>query len=314
MMHYKNILINKLQASGLVQQAGTPTLFEAIEPHAFIERFINDKIKTFSFSVSALNAFLQCPLKFYYLYIVGLPSPKTESTSFGSAIHFALENYFRNMLTHPQRKFGDIVLIIEFFKKYMQAEREVFSPENYASKLAYGEAVLHRYYSYYIHSWNKVVLIEKFFRGVEIATVPVKGKIDKIEFNGNLATIIDYKSGSHSGIHTSLLPPNDEQTIGGNYWRQAVFYKLLVEAASAQKWQVASVMYDFVEPTTEGYFITKALKITEDECCVVREQLAGAFTIVQRQEFFDGCGKETCPWCNLAKNDVFVLAKKPTVL
>ena len=59
--------------------------------------------------------------------------------------------------------------------------------------------------------------------------VPIKGKLDKLEFFGKDVNVVDYKTGDPEKAKEKLLPPNDKKPNGGDYWRQAVFYKILVD-------------------------------------------------------------------------------------
>lgn len=62
----------------------------------------NSKAK---FSPSALNYYLDCPLKFYYKYVAGLSAPdevsaEIDSATFGSIFHYAAEHIYKDLTTH----------------------------------------------------------------------------------------------------------------------------------------------------------------------------------------------------------------------
>ena len=61
------------------------------------EDFINPKVEQFTMNVTALNNYLKCPLHFYYNSLIRVPSGKSEATTFGSAVHDALNKLFRKM-------------------------------------------------------------------------------------------------------------------------------------------------------------------------------------------------------------------------
>ena len=57
------------------------------------------------FSPSALNYYLDCPLKFYYRYVAGLSAPdevsaEIDSATFGSIFHYATEHIYKDLTTH----------------------------------------------------------------------------------------------------------------------------------------------------------------------------------------------------------------------
>ena len=45
-------------------------------------------------SVSKINTFLEDPRKYWYVYEMGIKTPKSEGYFFGSAVHEGLENYY----------------------------------------------------------------------------------------------------------------------------------------------------------------------------------------------------------------------------
>jgi DNA helicase-2/ATP-dependent DNA helicase PcrA len=59
--------------------------------------FINPKVEQFTMNVTALNNYLKCPLHFYYNSLIRVPSGKSEATTFGSAVHDALNKLFKKM-------------------------------------------------------------------------------------------------------------------------------------------------------------------------------------------------------------------------
>ena len=57
------------------------------------------------FSPSALNYYLDCPLKFYYRYVAGLSAPdevsaEIDSATFGRIFHYAAEHIYKDLTTH----------------------------------------------------------------------------------------------------------------------------------------------------------------------------------------------------------------------
>lgn len=57
------------------------------------------------FSPSALNYYLDCPLKLYYRYVAGLSAPdevsaEIDSATFGSIFHYAAEHIYKDLTTH----------------------------------------------------------------------------------------------------------------------------------------------------------------------------------------------------------------------
>ena len=86
----------------------------------------------------------------------------------------------------------------------MHRHRESFTKEQFARRLEYGEDVLSNYYDKYIYTWNKIVALERNIKNVVVNGVPLKGKLDKLEFNGKEVNVVDYKTGNADNAKDKL--------------------------------------------------------------------------------------------------------------
>ncbi len=265
--------------------------------------FIDGLLSKFQMNVTALNNYMKCPLQFYYNNLIRIPSGKNEATEFGSAIHFALERLFKKMQDGGKEKFNSKEDMFADFTWYMRRHRENFTKESFARRMEYGEGVLFNYYDKYINTWNKVVAIERNIRGVVVEGVPLKGKLDKLEFDGKNINVVDYKSGDIDKALPQLKGPNDKNPEGGNYWRQAVFYKILIDNYDQKDWSVISTEFDFVEPDKKKEYRKEKIVITPEDTNIVKEQILDAWEKIQAKDFYTGCGKEDCHWCNFVKSN-----------
>jgi len=263
--------------------------------------FINRVLENFQMNVTALNNYLKCPLEFYFKNLIRIPSPKNENTEFGSSVHYALEQLFRNMMEN-EKKFAEPGFFIASFDWYMNRHRESFTNEQFKRRKEYGHIILPVYYEKYVRSWNPIVSIERRINNVAIEGVPAKGMLDKLEFDGKQVNIVDYKTGNPDNSTQKIKGPNDKQPLGGDYWRQAVFYKLLVDRGQ-RDWQVISTEFDFIEPNNKRAYIKQKLFITPEDESIVTRQVTETWGRIQNHEFYTGCGKEDCHWCNFVKNN-----------
>ena len=267
------------------------------------EDFITGLLEKFVMNVTALNNYLNCPLGFYYKNLIRIPSGKNEATEFGSAIHFALERLFKKMQDGKQEKFPSSAEMITDFKWYMNRHRENFTKEAFDRRIEYGDGVLRNYYDKYINTWNKVVAVERNIRGVVVNGVPLKGKLDKLEFNGKEVNVVDYKSGDIDKAIPKMKPPGDKDPNGGDYWRQAVFYKILVDNYEQKDWKVISTEFDFVEPDKKKEYRKEKIVIDPQDIETVKHQIKDVWQKIQDRQFYTGCGKEDCHWCNFVKDN-----------
>ena len=272
------------------------------------EDFISGILEKFVMNVTALNSYLNCPLNFYYRNLIRIPSGKSEATEFGSAIHHALEQLFRKMQDSKKELFPAKEEMMADFNWYMHKHRENFTKEAFARRMEYGDDVLRNYYDKYINNWNKVVAVERNIRGIVVNGVPLKGKLDKLEFNGKEVNVVDYKSGNIDNAIPKIKPPSDKDPNGGDYWRQAVFYKILIDHYEQKDWQVISTEFDFIEPDKKGEYRKEKIVITAQDTETVKQQLTTVWHKIQARDFYTGCGKADCHWCNFVKNNKLAVA------
>ncbi|MEN9571453.1 MAG: hypothetical protein RL172_2684 [Bacteroidota bacterium] len=272
------------------------------------EDFISHLLDKFVMNVTALNSYLKCPLAFYYQNLIRIPSGKNEATEFGSAIHYALEKLFTKMQDGQQETFPSKQIMLADFAWYMKRHRENFTKEAFERRMEYGEETLSNYYDKYLYSWNKVVAVERNIRGVTVAGVPLKGKLDKLEFTGKDINVVDYKSGDIDKAMPKLKGPNDKDPNGGDYWRQAVFYKLLIDNYDKKDWKVVSTEFDFVEPDKKKNYRKEKIVISPADTATVTEQVKTVWQKIQQRDFYTGCGKADCHWCNFVKDNQLAVA------
>ena len=265
------------------------------------EDFITPKLEHFTMNVTALNNYLKCPLHFYYNSLIRVPSGKSEATTFGSAVHDALNKLFRKM-QERNNQFPTIEELVEDFNYYMQRHREAFTQVEFKNRKEQGEMVLTDYYNQYVEGWNKVVTTEYRISNVLLKGIPLKGAIDKIEFNGKQVVVIDYKTGSVENAKEKLLAPNEKNPLGGDYWRQAVFYKILLRG-HPKNWEVERAEFDFVEPNKKKVFEKIGIAISEADITTVSQQIVETWDKIQNKEFYKGCGKTDCHWCQFVKSN-----------
>ncbi len=284
-------------------------LNETLQPEiAKIEAdFLGRQLDKFVMNVTALNNYINCPLNFYYNNLIRVPSGKNEATEFGSAVHHALQRLFEKM-QKENHTFPSKQEFIGDFNWFMHRHRESFTKEQFARKMEYGQDVLSNYYDKYIETFNKVVVVERNLKNVVVNGVPLKGKLDKLEFDGKMINVVDYKTGDIDKALPKLKGPNEKEPEGGSYWRQAVFYKILVDNLENKDWQVVSTEFDFIEPDKKKNYRREKVVISPADITTVKEQITTVWHKIQNREFYTGCGKETCHWCNFVKTNELAIA------
>ncbi|MEJ6981995.1 ATP-dependent DNA helicase [Pedobacter sp. P351] len=264
------------------------------------KEYITQLLQNYSLSVTHLNNYLDCPLKFYFQNLIQVPSGKNETMTFGSAVHWALNKLFRS-LAESDNGFHGLNKFMDDFYWYMKRNREAFTDEQYKRRIEYGEKILPDYYNKYLDSWEKITVTEYAIKNVEVDGVPIKGVLDKLEFKGNLVNVVDYKTGSFERAKAKFKAPDEKNPNGGDYWRQAVFYKILVENDRRKNWEVLSTEFDFIEPEKNEYH-KQPILIRPEDLTIVRSQIKESYEKILNHEF-TGCGKEDCNWCTFVRSN-----------
>jgi DNA helicase-2/ATP-dependent DNA helicase PcrA len=109
--------------------------------------------------------------------------------------------------------------------------------------------------------------------------------------------VIDYKSGNPDSITKKLKAPANDDEIGGHYWRQMVFYDLLLEVDPKIKRGMTSGYILALEPKKDGSLVQKNIHITEEHRVIVKNQILDTWQKIQNLEFEKGCGE--CAWCKM---------------
>jgi len=264
--------------------------------------YINQLLQGYTLSVTHLNNFLDCPLRFYFQCLIRVPSGKSPSATFGQAVHWALNKAFR-WLKDDDDNFPSTEQFMKEFRWYMYRNRDSFTKEEFKLRVDYGEKILPPYYEQNVPVWNKIAVTERPVKNIEIAGVPIKGNIDKIEFDGKQATIVDYKTGKLKNARDKLLAPTTDKPNGGDYWRQAVFYKMLIDHDRSNDWEVVSTIFDFVEPISDGEYYKEKIVISPDDIAVVTDQITTVYQKILAHDFNTGCGKKECDWCHFVRSN-----------
>jgi len=264
--------------------------------------YINQLLQNYTLSVTHLNNYLDCPLRFYFQCLIRVPAGKSASATFGSAVHDALRRAFRKLKDNND-EFPATEEFMKDFRSYIYRNRDAFTKEDFKLRLDYGEKILPAYYELNVPYWNKVALPELSIKNLEIAGVPVKGSLDKVEFTGKDVTVVDYKTGKLKNAVKKFLRPNNEEPNGGDYWRQAVFYKLLIDHDHTKDWNVTGTIFDFIEPVSEGEYHKEKIVITPQDIEDVTNQITGTYQKIMAHDFANGCGKKECDWCHFVRTN-----------
>ncbi len=277
---------------------------EPVAIDLFDKDFIRSKVENFVMSASNLNAYLDCPIKFYFEKIIRIPVAKNDSMAFGSAIHYALRRLYERMKESERKLFPTLEVLLNDFNYEMHRNEDSFTQKQFQNRIDLGKQLLAEYYSHYVNSWNKIVVTEYPLRNIHLGEVPLTGVFDKIEFDGRNVNVVDYKTGSVKYAADKLKAPDEKNPDGGDYWRQIMFYKILLDAQRVKPWTMISGEIDFLEKDErKNDFVKVKYEMIPDQIEIVKTQIRHVYQKIMNLEFTQGCGKEDCEWCNFVREN-----------
>jgi len=288
-------------------------LFEdKIKSEQFLERKktktpmkIKDWVKfTFGeqdFSVTALNNYLLCPWKYFYVNLLRVPEGRNNASLFGDAMHKAIAEYFR---ISKDKKRGKNILLKIFENNIIRLPFGSDSREEYLER---GEKALTGLFDKYKNKWSMNVKIEQEIKGVVLGdNIKLKGILDKIEFlnDTNNVNVVDYKTGK-SKTRNQILgdTKSTSRRTDGNYFRQLVFYKILLDNyafPSKIKYKMVTGEINFIEPDEKGNYKREIFEITEEHTKELEETIKKVAKEILGLKFWSSkCDKKDCDYCDM---------------
>lgn len=290
----------------LVQSHGVSGIEKILLDKNYLQNWLDD----YSLSVTHLSKYLRCPLSFYFENVLRVPSARSAYMGFGNAVHNALRRYFELMLNHSEKHFAGPEMLIALFEKEMKRYASHFTEDEYRIRLEQAAPLFTGYYNARMDSWVTESRPELRLNDLKISGIPVNGNLDRLDMAGGSLRVIDYKTGKKDGIKSKLRPPDlqayegasTEKRIGGDYWRQAVFYRMLLKSHHFYHDMPATVYFDMVESgVDDGDYEMAEVKVTREDEEKLMQQMEYAWEGIQAARFSPGCGEEGCAWCEFVK-------------
>jgi len=126
-------------------------------------------------SYSQLETFHQCPLKYKYRYILGIPTPPSHTLSFGQTIHRVLRDFHRADLFGKK----DLAYLLSLYETHWLGEG-YDSEEHKKERFAEGQSLLKDYYEKHREQLGRPLFLEKKFT-LKVDGLPLIGSIDRID-------------------------------------------------------------------------------------------------------------------------------------
>ncbi len=266
---------------------------------------INDLAKTVllkkGLSVTALNHFLKCETAFLYQNIFKLPVVPNPSMEKGKAMHVALSRVWESA-DRSEKMIEKIIResVVEFIANSYLARRE---KEVVLKELS--EAAAHVAHCLVDHFAQKgEVSTERWFesvfkteyKGISIE-IPIHGRLDALLETEHDVLVFDYKT------KRAMSPAEikgETKTGDGHYFRQLIFYKMLLSHDERFKNKNITVALAFVSPDKNGRCSIVTLPVTAEDIENVEKEIKKLIEAVWSGDIArHACDDSECLWCGL---------------
>ncbi len=275
-------------------------------------------------SVTALNHFLECPNTFLYQSILKLPQAPSVPAEKGTAMHAAFDSVWNS----KKKTAAEIEAILnEKIAEYFDGsflpilEKESAKKELLADVPAVAKALESHFNlsrpapdspfdnSSISSISNSVVFTESWVEsefiaqgrlaqnGVEIR-IPLHGKLDAIVDTGNIVYVFDYKT--RQAMSVNAIKGETKSDSSGNYFRQLIFYKMLL--SNDPRWRSRQIVpaLVFVSPDDKGRCPTVILPIESTDVDRVKKEIQSLIDSVWSGEIArTKCDDMKCEWCGV---------------
>ena len=259
--------------------------------------FVNALLDSQGLTPTALNNYLECPWRYFYRNLLRLPEPIQNHMLYGTAMHAGVENLFKaDSLGQNQ------AALIKGFEDSLL--KQPLPKQDFEDLLKRGQQALIGWYEHSIKDFKYPRKTEQYIKGIAFdEVVHLSGKLDAIEqVDENLINVIDYKTGKPKTRNEILGATKNSD---GAYWRQLVFYKILIDEHFGGRVVMQNAVLDFLEPDTdggkkEGKYKKEVFEITHEDVKNLKEQIITVAHEIRNLDFWTKkCDDKDCKYCEL---------------
>ncbi len=308
---YKQISTKKFESSIKPSE-----YFKALNPSESLvqdKEFLNGLFIDFGLSVTALNNYLSCPWQYFYRNLVRIPEPPSKHLAFGNAVHGALQYYFEHSTKQKQLTLNKL---LKEFDRVLN--KQPLTSREFIESLGKGREALTAWLRFYKGTFNfqtKNELDLKVYLPGELTAsskVLLRGKLDKLELGDSEnddVVVVDYKTGKPKSRNEILGKTNNSN---GEYYRQLVFYKLMLElhnnqvkeSGKGRVYNMKEGVIDFIQPDPKsGKLRKESFIIEQSEVEDLKEEINKVSNEILNLDFWNNrCNdykKGKCKYCEL---------------
>jgi|CXWL01.1.fsa_nt_gi DNA helicase-2/ATP-dependent DNA helicase PcrA len=259
--------------------------------------FLKERLLAQGFSPTGFNNYVASPWQYFFRTLLRIPEQPSPALSFGTAVHAGLKHYADSSKSTN----ADIKAAVEAFNR--ELIRLPIPEKDRPALLEKGRLSIETYLKTYgpemHHVRESEMAVSVPLEVPGVGEITLSGKLDRLDVlaDGSVV-VVDYKTGASKS-------ENDirgfTQSGNGDYYRQLVFYKLLLEKDG--RYNMTRGALHFVEPDEKGKCIVREFIITDEEVqSFEKELITAAQAIADGSAFanFD-CDSTTGDYCDLVQ-------------
>ncbi|MFZ2026617.1 MAG: ATP-dependent DNA helicase [Microgenomates group bacterium] len=267
--------------------------FNKIEIQDYVRaRFIRNGI-----SVSALNNFITCPWRYVFRNLIRLPDVRGYYMLLGTAVHDTIREYISQKKKSVEWKEDDLIRYFdESISRYSASEKDLTLLSEK------GSAIIRAYFQKRMQTWDTNRETELVIPNISLDTdITINGKIDMIEFKNKTEVVVyDFKTGKAKSRNAIL---GETQAHNKDYYRQLVFYKLLLSLYKKGVYTMTEGTIEFVESSLLGDIKYESFTPSTEEVSKLKEDIRNMKDSVLNLSFWDTrCEDKDCPYCKLREH------------
>lgn len=252
-------------------------------------------------SATGLNQYLKCPWNYFFNNLLRIPTAKSKYQMYGTAIHATLKDFFEK---YAREEDMTLELVLQSFEYNLK--RQPLNQIDFNETLKKGREALEGYYKTYYPSWPRRIFTEFSVPAIHfpveieglIINIKLGGILDKIELRDNDdVVVIDYKTGKPK-THNEIM--GKTKTADGDYYRQLMFYKILLDGYDSGKYNMVAGEIDFIEADSKGNQKKEHFEIVDEDMQEVKNTISRVAGEIYNFTFWEaGCNEKDCEFCRL---------------
>jgi len=260
------------------------------------KEYLRELFLNTTFSVSALNNYLSCPWEYFYRNLIRIPATYSKEQVYGNIIHGVISELSKNLesgIDDKEKIYTDFVS-----REIEKSDLSLEDRQNTLQKCLDNSTGIIEMINY---PGAEEIISEAEMSNIAIEFSPekslkLKGIFDHIIIYPDGLVVVDYKTGRVKTVNEILGKTGDKK---GDYYRQLVFYKMLLANSKYKDLPIKEMRLHFTGGDKQE-FEMHSFKPTHDEVLELEEQIKKVANEIYNLEFWNKkCGKKDCEFCNL---------------